>query len=455
MSRPLGVWARVVLGTLGLAGFLGMTLAALYKYPELRLDLTTGRQYTLSRHAKRLLSGLEQNVEMVAFLRSQNARNPYIRDLLRRIGNASGRITWDEVDVNRSPAKARQYGVTSYGAVVVKSGARMRVVTNPREDNLMWAILQVTRDHPKAVYFVAGHGEKTPTERDRLQGYSLAAARVSEEFYLVRTLVLPRVMAVPDDATVLVIGGPRSPYTAEELALLDAYLSRGGAILVMLDPFESAELAAHLGRYGIVMRDEIVIDPENRMFGGEFITMRVPVEPDAHAIVEGLEASPVLSVARSVEPGPAVPGVDVRPVLRTGPASWATADRSVLDPGTPRYRADQDRHGPITVGVAVQLRSEGPGRPEGRLIVIGNSEFASNFFLDREGNGDLLLNAINWLADEPSLIAPRLPRKEPGKEQLLVLGEEGARIFWLAVVLAPGACLVLGLVQFWYRRYAS
>jgi ABC-type uncharacterized transport system involved in gliding motility auxiliary subunit len=87
--------------------------------------------------------------------------------------------------------------------------------------------------------------------------------------------------------------------------------------------------------------------------------------------------------------------------------------------------------------------------------VIGNSEFASNFFLDREGNGDLLLNAINWLADEPSLIAPRLPRKEPGKEQLLVLGEEGARIFWLAVVLAPGACLVLGLVQFWYRRYAS
>jgi ABC-type uncharacterized transport system involved in gliding motility auxiliary subunit len=445
----------VALGTLGLAGFLGMTLAALYEYPDLRIDLTTGRRYTLSRHAKQLLSGLDENVEMIAFLRSQNARNPYVRDLLRRIGSASGRITWAEVDVNRSPAKARQYGVTSYGAVVVKSGARMRVVTNPREENLMWAILQVTRDHPKAVYFVAGHGEKTPTERDRLQGYSLAATRVAEEFYLVRTLALSRVTAVPDDATVLVIGGPQAPYAAEELALLDAYLRRGGGILILLDPFESAELTAHLARYGVIVRDEIVIDPENRMFGGEFVTMRVPVEPGTHAIVEGLEAAPVLSVARSVEPGPAPPGVEVTPVLRTGPASWATTDRSVLGPGTPRFRADQDRAGPITVGVAVQLPREGAGRPEGRLVVLGNSEFASNFFLDREGNGDLLLNAINWLADEPSLIAPRLPRKEPGKEQLLVLGEEGARIFWLAVVLAPGVCLVLALVQFWYRRYAT
>ena len=87
-------------------------------------------------------------------------------------------------------------------------------------------------------------------------------------------------------------------------------------------------------------------------------------------------------------------------------------------------------------------------------MVLGDSRFASNFFLDREGNADLLLNSINWLADEHELIAPRMPRKRPGTEQLLVLGDEGSRIFWLAVVLEPAVFLLLGLGQFWRQRFA-
>jgi len=139
-------------------------------------------------------------------------------------------------------------------------------------------------------------------------------------------------------------------------------------------------------------------------------------------------------------------------VLRTGPESWATQDRDVLRQEVPRFAAGRDRRGPLGVGVEARL-AERDGR-QGRLIVYGNAEFASNFFLDREGNADLLLNTINWLADEPALIAPRAPRKEPGTEQLLVLGQQGAAIFWIAVVALPGAFLLLGLGQFWRQRYA-
>jgi ABC-type uncharacterized transport system involved in gliding motility auxiliary subunit len=452
--RPVGAWLRLVLGTVGLLGLFGTILATLYEYPDLRIDLTTEQRYTLSRHARQLVSGLDRDVEMIAFLRSQNPRNSYIRDLLQRIGNTSPHVTWAEVDVNRSPAKARQYGVTSYGAIVVMSGGRLRVVTNPREDNLMWAILQVTREQRKTVYFIAGHGEKTPAERDHIQGYSSAAARVGEELYLVRTLLLPRAGTIPDDATVLVIAGPRAAYGPQELDLLDRYLREGGAVLALLDPFQSPDLARHLERYGVVVRDEIIVDPGNRMFGGEFVTMSIPVANALHPIAEGLEAEPVLSVATAVEPGKPPPGVEVRPVLRTSPASWATPDRSVLGPGTPRYRAERDRPGPVTVGVEVRVPGVA-GRSDGRLVVLGNSEFASNSLIDREGNADLLLNAINWLADEPTLIAPRLPRKEPGTEQMLVLGDQGVDIFWLAVVVQPSICIVIALLQFWYRRYAS
>jgi ABC-type uncharacterized transport system involved in gliding motility auxiliary subunit len=449
--KALSAWLRIILSTVALVALFAVALATLYRF-DLRLDLTSERRYSLSRHAQQLLETLEADVEITAFLRSQNPRNPYIRDLLRRVDNASARVRWEEVDVNRSPAKAHQHGVTSYGAVVVRSGGRERVLPNPREQSLMWAILQVTRDEPKTVYFVTGHGERAPGERDRLRGYSDAAARVREELYEVRVLGLRRVDEIPADATVLVLAGPQAPLAGREIALLDAYLARGGRVLVLLDAVEDAGLAPTLSRYGIAAPRQTIVDPQHRMFGGEFVTIQVPTDATEHPIAAGLGAPPVLSLVRPVEAGLVPPGIDIAPVLRTGPESWATPDRDVLRQEVPRFVAERDRRGPLSVGVEVRLQERG-GR-QGRLIVYGNAEFASNFFLDREGNADLLLNTINWLADEPALIAPRAPRKEPGTEQLLVLGQQGAAIFWIAVVVLPGAFLLLGVGQFWRQRYA-
>jgi ABC-type uncharacterized transport system involved in gliding motility auxiliary subunit len=453
--RAAAPWSRIILGTVALVGLFGVLLATLYRY-NLRFDLTAERRYSLSPHARQILAALTEDVKLLAFLRSQNPRNPYIRDLLRRVANRSSRVHWEEVDVNRSPARAHEYGVTSYGAIVVKSGPRQRVVVNPREETLIWAILQVTRPEAKTVYFVAGHGEKTPAERDRLRGYSMAAVRVEEEFYRVRMLALPRVDGVPEDATVLIIAGPRGVFSPAELAHIDDYLRRGGRLLVLLDPVAPSALEAYLAKYGVIVRQETIVDPENRMLGGELVTMRLPVAAGAHAITNGMAAAPLFSLARPVEPGPAAARAEVLSVLQTGPGSWATPARGVLASGTPRFVAGRDRLGPITVGVEVRLPAPAGSREAGgRLIVYGNSEFASNFFLERDGNADLLLNTINWLADERALIGPRRPRKEPGREQLLVLGEQGAMVFWVAVVLQPGLCLLVGLALLWRQRYAS
>jgi ABC-type uncharacterized transport system involved in gliding motility auxiliary subunit len=451
--RNVGAWARIVLSTVPLVGLFAVALAVLYRY-DLRIDLTAERRYTLSPHAVRLLAGLDTDVELIAFLRRENPRNPYIRDLLRRVETASPRVRWEEVDVNRSPARAHRYGVTSYGAVVVQRSGRYRVVPNPGEQNLMWAILQVTREEPKTVYFVGGHGERTPTDRDRLRGFSLAGTRVAEELYQVRELSLAQVEEVPPDATVLVIAGPEGPLSAAERERLDAYLAAGGRVLILLDALEETDLGEYLRGYGVIVRDETVVDPAARMLAGEFVTMRLEAA-GRHPITEGLAAPPVFSRARPVEPGPVARAAEVVALLRTGPESWATPDPDVLRRGSPQRVFGRDRPGPISVGVEARLAPPGAGsRPAGRLIVYGNSEFATNFFLDREGNADLLLNTINWLADEEMLIAPRTPRKQPGREQLLVLGQQGTRIFWLTVVVVPGVCLALGLGQMLRQRYA-
>src|SRR2546425_2659424 len=110
-----------------------------------RLDLTPQAPYTLSDQGRKILDGVPADVHVMAFLRAQDPRNLFIRDLLRQVTARSPRVRVEYLDVNRSPALARQYGADSYGALVVESEGRRRVFSNPREEVLMAALLQVTR----------------------------------------------------------------------------------------------------------------------------------------------------------------------------------------------------------------------------------------------------------------------------------------------------------------------
>src|SRR5262249_59297739 len=88
--------------------FLGQGVLDRYDW---RLDLTPERRYTLSAHAESVLHTLTSDVRILAFLRSQDPRNPLIRDLLHQLELRSPHIRVETLDVNRSPSLAREYAV--------------------------------------------------------------------------------------------------------------------------------------------------------------------------------------------------------------------------------------------------------------------------------------------------------------------------------------------------------
>src|SRR5438093_635639 len=229
---------RILLALPALVGIFGLGEAILDRR-GLRLDLTPERRYTLSDHAKKILDELPADVRILAFLRSQDPRNPAILDLLRRVEGRTRRVHADVVDVNRSPALARQYDVDSYGALVVESDGRRRVFSNPREEVLMAALLQVTRQQRKIVGWVVGHGEGDLANIDRHRGFSTVRALLEQEYYEVRPVSLIG-DEVPPETSVLVIAGPQKDFLPEELAAVDRYLQRPGQALVMLDPLLAA-----------------------------------------------------------------------------------------------------------------------------------------------------------------------------------------------------------------------
>jgi len=421
-----------------------------------RLDLTPERRYTLSDHAERVLDGLETDVRILGFLRNQDPRNLLIRDLLAQFSRRSAHVHVETVDVNRSPSLAREYEVASYGALVVESGARRRVVTSPREEILIAAILQVTRQERRTIGWVVGHGEGDLTSIDRHEGYSTARHVLEEEYYDVVPVSLIGA-DVPVGVSALVVGGPGKDFLPDELAALDRYLQRPGQLLVLLDPYQAPALAAFLERYHLRLGRDVVVDPDARLYGGEYLTMQLSFHRGDHPILAPLTAAPLFSRTRSVEVLTAAGRDTVGGVfLKSGAESWATTDTRVTQTAVPDFVQGRDRRGPMGVGAEVAfLTPVLPGEEprQGRIVAYGNAEFANNFFIEFLGNKDLFVNSVAWLVRDAEGVARRNPRQLPGVNQFFVSDEDGEWLFWTSAVRLPGIFLVVGLAIAGYRRW--
>ncbi len=441
MRRPRRPLLALIVGTIGLVGCAGIIVALTYRHTA-RIDLSPERRYTLSRHSREILGALDRDVHVTAFVRSEDPRTPFLKDLLWRVANASRRVRYDFVDLNRSPALARQYGIERYGALVVESEGRRRDIANASEGTLVSAVLAVTRPKERVVYFLTGHGEHASADTDGKTGYSNAARALEEDQFRVRDLPLVGPDGVPADANVVVVAGPRKDLLPDEAARLDAWVDRGGALLLLLDPESPPSFAALAARRGITAVDDVVVDPEGRLAAGEGVTILVSGLTPSFLVSGTLEAPPVFSRARSLRPAEGTESTVIG-FLQSGAASY------VVPAGAPAG-APGGARAPQTVGAA---RTATAGE-SGRVIVLGDADFASNAFLDYLGNRDLFVNSANWLVREESLISARAQQKEAGREQFFVTEAQGKMSFWLATIVQPAVFFALGAIAFVRRRMA-
>src|SRR5690606_8715070 len=107
-------------------------------------------------------------------------------------------------------------------------------------------------------------------------------------------------------------------------------------------------------------------------------------------------------------------------LLETSPQSWAESDvRGLFATGRPEQNVDRgDKPGPVSIAVAASAPAAEPPapaaesgsdgekpaadapKPESRVVVVGDSDFASNRALGIQGNRELFLNMANWLAQQ-------------------------------------------------------
>jgi len=272
-----------------------------------RWALTENKRNSVSPQTIQVLRTLKTPVSAIAFYRSDTPGKKTAEDLLAQYATYSGgKFTWRLEDTDRAPALARQYGVESYGTVVLEGGPpaqiRTEKVLDADEEKLTNGIVKVTRAGKRIVYVVKGHGEREIGATDR-NGFSQAKEQMEKANYEVKELFLARDPKIPDDASIVIIPGPRTDFFPQELAALDAYVARGGKVLFMAVPFQATPTTKYLSKYGVTVDDDVVIElnPIGQVFG---VGPLVPVvgQYDPHPITKDMGGVMTLfPLTRSVE----------------------------------------------------------------------------------------------------------------------------------------------------------
>ena len=458
-----------------------------------RWDLTAGGQYSLSDQTRQVLDTLAAPIRILVFAREPDF--PRFQDRLEGYAYQSSRVTIDYIDADRQPMLARQYDVQSYGTIVFEYEDRVERVDSDAEQDLTNALIKVVEGAQQTVYFLEGHGEKTHADSNR-DGYSTVSAALELDNFEVDSLVLAQQGAIPDDATVVVAAGPQTDLLPGEIDALGAYLDRGGKLLLLLDPPVTGDEPAPEGLLGLVrawgieVGADVVVDASGvgQLFGAD-ASVPVAANYPFHPITERFNLLTAYPLARSVSAAAGRPdGRIAQSFIETGPQSWQEADIDSLVTGQVELDEESgDRPGPVAIGMAVSAPApapadagdgageagaeddaaqgspadapdgesdpeggDDPAPPETRLAVIGDSDFASNAVVGIQGNRDMFLNTVNWLAQQENLISIRA--REPEDRRLTLTASAQRRIFWLSVLLLPAAILGVGVYTWMSRR---
>ncbi len=414
-----------------------------------RYDTTANKRYSLSSQSRKVLDGLKEPVKAYAFFPTGDRSRQAASDLLEQYSYYSELFQSEFIDPDRHPGEAEKYNVTTYNSIVLKQGDRQERVFVAEEENVTNSLLKLSRDKKKIVYFIKGHGEKSIEDLDE-GGYHHFKKALEEENYAAKELLLMREKEIPEDAAVVVVGGPTKDPFPSELESLKKYVERGGNLLVLIDPETAPAIVEFLVRYGIKVGEDVIIDRQSRLFGADYL-MPVVMTYGDHPITKNSNVATFFPIARSVERINNAKGVEeVKSLVKTSSDSWAETDLEKIRQKEAKYEEGKDKQGPVSlaaVTTVISKEGERGGKEvtrESQIVVYGDSDFADNSYLNLSGNKDLLMNTINWLAEEKELISIR--PKNTNILPMMLTSVQGRVVFWLPVIMLPFLVLLSGVV---------
>jgi ABC-type uncharacterized transport system involved in gliding motility auxiliary subunit len=423
-----------------------------------RLDTTAAKQFSLADQTRKVLTNLKKDIKVYGFFKSGEDQMPI--ELLTEYSNVSQRFKYEIADPDKKPGLAKKYNIRSYGTMVLDCEGKEERLEKSDEESLTNALIKVTREGEKKIYFTSGHGEKDIDNTERT-GYASAKEAITAENYKVEKILLAERDSIPNDCSVLILAGPKTDLFPKEQTMINKYLDHGGKVLFLLEPESGNSYVEFLKAWGYKIGHNIVIDASGigQLFGAG-PTIPVVSTYEKHPITQEFSVMTFFPEARSVSKDDNPPsGITVTELAKTNARSWGEVDP--LSTGKISFDEGKDLKGPVTVLTVAeksitqaQTKNNAYGLENGplmaRLAVFGDSDFPTNGYFKVQGNGDLFLNSMNWLAEEEDLISIRA--RDPEDRRINLTQQQSRILLYLGVIVMPLLILSSGVWVYRNRK---
>lgn len=443
-GMSMGVLIVLVLAFLIVVNFLSVRH---YK----TFDLSMAKSNTLSEQSIKLLKSLDAPLNIYFFYKkgvegNEESRRSF-RDLVKKYQDQSDKVQLNFIEVNERPDLAKDFGVDKGSGIVFLDykGHRNRI-DKIEEQDMSTALVKVTRDKKRVLYFVSGHGEKNLDETKEAEGLNALKLLLENNSYEIKTWVINENPKGPADADMVLIFGPTQEYLPFELNALENYLKSGGSIFLALKSQQSKGFDKLLAKIGLKTQNNFVLSVETLM-GKE----------TAQGLTLGTNFSPTSEITKGVGKDQITLFLYPEGLTRLDPPPQTVAlddlvrtNANAVAFNTLDFKGQQAQ-GPFTLAVSAKGKYPGADAKakDFAMVVVGDPEFANNQLLYKNLNRDLILNSVASLVKEENLIS--ISPKEPQKTEMM-LTQTNFTVFLFAFIIPLPLLLLATSATLWMRR---
>ena len=430
-------------------------------------DLTTEKLHSLSEQTLDVLKVLEEPLEVKVFLIAGRQDQNSIREMFDtkiRLYKLAGNVNVTYINPLVEPVLAKEYNVDESGAIVFEYRGKKTELDvasnytafgggiNFTEQDITNAIIKITREKDKKLYFLTNHGE-VDIFSDKVDGARTLKESLEALSYQIENLSFIQAEGkVPDDADAVLILGPTQPLLQSEVQALIDYLKQGGNLLLAIDPGTRHGTDELLRTLGLKFKNEYVVDRMSALLG------------DVPVTALGIRYSMESDVTKKLTPGAATlfyltSGFDqIETEHSFEYDELVKTDQTTVATSELEREINVSSRGPFSLVYEVRGAFEKPAEGEEVsedskffALVYGDSNIFTNARIFQQLNRDLVLNSVSALLRDKDLL--NLRPKTPSQTMMTNFSRTRYRLFNVIPFLVfPLALIITGIILSYRRK---